>query len=150
MKEFIYKIQIESLTPIDCVLSAWTKWSTCGEEGTQTRTRTIITAPQDGGEPCGDLVETRPCDLPSFNTALRSGRVDYCGVQTPAVECNIIGQAPAVITNGDVIYDGAQNITPLDGGNQLYEIKLDTWTGLDGTRLCRVSEFGEISEVTEC
>lgn len=49
--------------PIDCVLSDWTDWSECSG-GLQTRTRTIVTAPEYGGNPCGATIETRDCQAP--------------------------------------------------------------------------------------
>jgi hypothetical protein len=48
---------------VDCVLSDWSEWSEC-EDGTQTRTRTVITAPENGGNACGALSESRPCETP--------------------------------------------------------------------------------------
>lgn len=49
--------------PVDCVLSDWSNWSEC-EGGLQTRTRTIVTAPAFGGNPCGATIETRDCQEP--------------------------------------------------------------------------------------
>jgi hypothetical protein len=49
--------------PVDCVVSEWSEWSEC-IEGTQTRTRTVITAAQNGGVECPELEETRECCLP--------------------------------------------------------------------------------------
>jgi len=51
--------------PVDCVLSDWSPWSactaTCGG-GIQTRTRTILVPPANGGAPCGPLVQTQSCN----------------------------------------------------------------------------------------
>jgi hypothetical protein len=49
--------------PIDCVLSNWSDWSECSG-GLQTRTRTVVTSPQYGGNPCGATIETRDCQEP--------------------------------------------------------------------------------------
>ena len=49
--------------PIDCVLSDWSDWSEC-EGGLQTRTRTVVVAPEFGGNPCGATIETRDCQEP--------------------------------------------------------------------------------------
>jgi hypothetical protein len=49
--------------PIDCVLSEWSDWSEC-EGGLQTSTKTIITPPQFGGQPCGPTIKTRDCQEP--------------------------------------------------------------------------------------
>lgn len=54
--------------PVNCVVSEWSAWSTC-QNGEQTRTRTVLVPAQEGGEPCGDLTETRectPCDVAQF------------------------------------------------------------------------------------
>ena len=51
--------------PIDCALSSWSTWSPCSEEcggGTQSESRTIITQPQNGGQACGFLTHTQPCN----------------------------------------------------------------------------------------
>lgn len=49
--------------PVNCVVSDWSEWSSC-VDGVETRTRTIITAPSNGGTACPPLVETRDCCLP--------------------------------------------------------------------------------------
>lgn len=49
--------------PTDCVVSGWSAWSAC-IEGTETRTRTIITPAANGGTPCPTLIETRDCETP--------------------------------------------------------------------------------------
>jgi hypothetical protein len=46
--------------PTNCFVSDWSDWSAC-VDGVGTRTRTIITPPSGGGEPCPPLVDTRPC-----------------------------------------------------------------------------------------
>ena len=51
--------------PVDCVLSNWSNWGNCSAScggGTQTRTRTIITQPQHGGNPCNSQQENRSCN----------------------------------------------------------------------------------------
>ena len=48
--------------PVDCVMSAWSDWSTCAN-GQQTRTRSVITPASGGGTPCGDLTETQACSI---------------------------------------------------------------------------------------
>jgi hypothetical protein len=51
--------------PVDCTVSEWTAWGacsvTCGD-GMQTRTRSIIDAPQYGGQQCPELTESRSCN----------------------------------------------------------------------------------------
>ncbi|CEM37856.1 unnamed protein product, partial [Vitrella brassicaformis CCMP3155] len=45
----------------DCEQSAWSEWTRC--DGQRTRNRTTITEARNGGEPCGDSVETENCTL---------------------------------------------------------------------------------------
>lgn len=48
---------------VNCVVSDWSAWSTC-VNGVQTRTRTVIQQPQNGGTACPPLTETRECCTP--------------------------------------------------------------------------------------
>ena len=57
-----YNGPCEETLPVDCVVSDWSAWSNC-DGGTQTRSRTVITQPQDGGTTCPDLTETRNCPV---------------------------------------------------------------------------------------
>jgi len=55
----------EQTPPVDCVLSDWSPWSACSATcgtGTQSRTRTILTEPANGGTACGDLSESQDCN----------------------------------------------------------------------------------------
>jgi hypothetical protein len=47
-------------TPVNCVVSDWSDWSEC-VEGSQTRTRTVITPASNGGTACPVLTESRSC-----------------------------------------------------------------------------------------
>ncbi|CAE7739327.1 Sspo [Symbiodinium sp. CCMP2592] len=53
----------EQSCPIDCVLADWSGWSECDPYciGTQSRNRAVVTAPEFGGVPCGNLSETQRC-----------------------------------------------------------------------------------------
>jgi len=54
--------------PADCELSEWSSFSKCSKEcggGVQTRTRTKITPPENGGKACQTLQETQPCNTGS-------------------------------------------------------------------------------------
>ena len=60
---YTYVVPECPVEPTDCVVSGWSAWSACFE-GTQTRTRTIITPAANGGTPCPTLIETRDCETP--------------------------------------------------------------------------------------
>jgi complement component 6 len=59
---YTYVVPDCPVEPTDCVVSDWSDWSEC-IEGTETRTRTIITPAANGGAPCPTLTETRDCEL---------------------------------------------------------------------------------------
>ena len=51
--------------PVDCVVSAWTTWSACSLScgtGFATRTRSVATAPLNGGVACPTQSETNTCN----------------------------------------------------------------------------------------
>jgi len=53
-------------TPIDCVVSAWSAWSSCSVPcggGAQSETRTIITEPANNGAICPNLGNWRSCNV---------------------------------------------------------------------------------------
>ena len=60
-----YQIEISTKlpppAPINCVVGEWSAWSTCSIEGQQTRTRNIVTEPNETGTPCPPVTETRTC-----------------------------------------------------------------------------------------
>jgi hypothetical protein len=56
-------------TPVNCVVSEWSAWSTC-TNGTQTRTRTVITPASNGGTACPVLSETQSCTVVSDRVAM--------------------------------------------------------------------------------
>jgi hypothetical protein len=52
------------LCPIDCVMSAWSAYTTCSatcDWGMQSATRSITTHPAHGGEVCTKTADSRPC-----------------------------------------------------------------------------------------
>jgi hypothetical protein len=51
--------------PVDCVMSDWSQWSDCSAScggGHQTRGRTIVTAAEHGGVPCGETLQSQVCN----------------------------------------------------------------------------------------
>ena len=51
--------------PVDCVTSPWSSLGSCDKScggGTQTRTKTLVTAPKNGGKPCGQMEDSRNCN----------------------------------------------------------------------------------------
>ena len=60
-----YQIEISTKlpppAPINCVVGEWSAWSTCSIEGQQTRTRNIVTEPNETGTPCPPVTDTRTC-----------------------------------------------------------------------------------------
>merc|ERR1719329_1729212 len=54
--------------PMDCSMSEWSGWSKCTadcEGGVQGHTRSILVRPQNGGESCNTVEESRPCNTES-------------------------------------------------------------------------------------
>jgi len=58
-------IKVQQFIPNNCAVNAWGAWGACDKEcggGSQTRTRTIKTQPEQGGQACPSLTETRECN----------------------------------------------------------------------------------------
>ena len=118
-------------TPVDCVLSAWgpwvptTAWSACVggvQSRTEGRSRTIITAPANGGAPCGPLTESRLATQP-------------CVVEPPPPPGPITSAMPDFVTTPTITskQDGPWFVT-------------DTW---DAGRLPRADDIVRVAhEVT--
>ena len=54
-------------SPVNCQLSDWSAYDTCSKKNgqfTQTRSRTIVTQPKNGGAACGELTQTTSCTPP--------------------------------------------------------------------------------------
>ena len=54
------QLETEALKPVDCALSDWSQFTACAG-GKQTRTRTILKHPRNGGTACGALTEEQSC-----------------------------------------------------------------------------------------
>ena len=55
----------EQPCPVDCVVSAWSSWDACSKAcggGSQSRSRTVVTAAANGGKACPGLSETTACN----------------------------------------------------------------------------------------
>jgi hypothetical protein len=51
----------QSCELLDCVMSEWSAWSAC--DHVETRVRSVLTHPTEGGTPCGMVSETRMCGV---------------------------------------------------------------------------------------
>merc|ERR1712032_997948 len=54
--------------PVDCLMSQWSGWSKCTkdcESGVETKTRSVLTKPKNGGKGCDTVQEERPCNTGS-------------------------------------------------------------------------------------
>ncbi|XP_063687901.1 uncharacterized protein LOC134821158 [Bolinopsis microptera] len=50
---------------VDCEVTTWAPWSACSKtcgSGIMHRFRVIVRKPKNGGQPCGNLEENKPCD----------------------------------------------------------------------------------------
>jgi hypothetical protein len=72
-------------TPVNCVVSDWSAWSEC-VDGSQTRTRTVITPASNGGTACPVLTETRSCSIVCINYNVEIPEVDT--VTISYYDCN--------------------------------------------------------------
>jgi hypothetical protein len=51
--------------PTNCAMSQWSAWTSCSVEcggGVQTRSRSIVTPPSNGGALCGATADSRDCN----------------------------------------------------------------------------------------
>jgi len=56
----------EQPCPVDCKLSSWSGWSSCSAEcggGVQERLRDVERNMKHNGNPCGEVSETKPCNV---------------------------------------------------------------------------------------
>jgi len=73
---------------VDCLMGSWGDWSACSKNcggGVQTRNRSIITPSNEGGNACGQTVDTRPCNTePCPDCAFNWSPFGQCVTQNPA------------------------------------------------------------------
>jgi len=77
--------------PVDCHMSRFSEWSACTKEcegGVQSRTRSIITVPKNGGEFCDVLSETQACNTGSCD---RDCRLERWTALTPCTQACSVG-----------------------------------------------------------
>ena len=77
----------------NCQLSSWSEWSscsasTCGKEGSQTRSKSITTYPSCGGNACpSNLRESQPCGSRAENCQLSSWS-EWSSCSAPLSSCS--------------------------------------------------------------
>nr|XP_055040560.1 thrombospondin type-1 domain-containing protein 7B isoform X1 [Misgurnus anguillicaudatus]XP_055040561.1 thrombospondin type-1 domain-containing protein 7B isoform X1 [Misgurnus anguillicaudatus]XP_055040562.1 thrombospondin type-1 domain-containing protein 7B isoform X1 [Misgurnus anguillicaudatus]XP_055040563.1 thrombospondin type-1 domain-containing protein 7B isoform X1 [Misgurnus anguillicaudatus] len=102
--------------PIDCVVSAFSHWSTCSRtcgSALQQRTRHVLAAPLFGGADCPSLTQTRPCNYDNTHPALCPSdqqEYSYSLWVGPWSPCRVKGKAPIGKTTVDFSFglDGKQ------------------------------------------
>lgn len=104
--------------PVDCVVSEWSEWSEC-IEGSQTRTRTVITPASNGGVACPSLIETQECIVVQCNDYTISGTDQG---QTTYLDCDGIEQVARYDGIGASGFDAtsfcASSIVSVDYGSE--------------------------------
>ena len=63
-------VSVTYAPPVDCAVSAFSDWGACSLAcggGTQTRSRSVLVQPQNGGLACPPLSETRACNTQACN-----------------------------------------------------------------------------------
>jgi hypothetical protein len=74
--------------PVDCQVSAFTGWSGCSkacEGGTQSRSRSVTVQPQNGGNACPALTESRSCNTQACPVDCQVG--PFSGWTTCSKDC---------------------------------------------------------------
>uniref|UniRef100_A0A8C2JGW2 Thrombospondin type-1 domain-containing protein 7A n=1 Tax=Cyprinus carpio TaxID=7962 RepID=A0A8C2JGW2_CYPCA len=114
--------------PIDCIVSAFTHWSTCSRtcgSALQQRTRHVLAAPLYGGADCPSLTQIRPCNHDNTHPALCPSdqqEYSYNLWMGPWSPCRLKGTVPVGKTTVDFGFE-------IDGKKTVkasYTIKHDT------------------------
>jgi len=96
--------------PVDCEVSGWSAWGPCSEPcggGTQTRTRTVVLQPKDGGAACPDLEETQDCNMDPCDGACC---IDGTCQVTSEYDCYMAGGAWDGSPTCDGVYCGGGDL----------------------------------------
>lgn len=101
-------------TPVNCVVSEWSAWSDC-VDGSQTRTRTIMTPSSNGGTSCPVLTETQQCeDVTIISVTSVNSYIGQCGAgnDSTIVETSITLSAPVTVDTNfyvSILYSQSNN-----------------------------------------
>lgn len=86
-------------------------------------------------------------NIPVLSLSMRSGEPglntgdDGCN-ETLSISCYIECQLVGVISPGDTVYTSILGL--FDGNNKYFNLVLDSWSNLNGSRVCQISPTGEI------
>ena len=123
---------------VDCVMSEWSNFSacsvTCGD-GTQTRTRSILSLPRNLGRPCNSTVETRVC--PDIPPCLLSLEFDFDGDTLGSGPIDSLGNGAGEFMTSNISW------APTSGGDLILDPEADT-----GVKVNNFSSHDMVSERT--
>nr|CAD7429674.1 unnamed protein product [Timema monikensis] len=110
--------------PQDCVVSQFSSWSLCDGCGddvnNQTRVRVVIVAPMNGGKPCPELTEMRPCN-PRMECLKKTSEIIS---DTPRYKLKVgewrLCEAPTSMVSADTLESRVISHLGRDGGHGLY------------------------------
>lgn len=157
-----YQSFLPSCFPVDCVVSNWSAWSTC-VNGSQTRTRTVITQPQNGGASCPVLSETQSCAMPvdcvvsewsEWSTCFDGFQSRTRTVVTPAsgggATCPTLIEYQECVTPVDCVVSGWSNWSTCSGGSQTRTRTVVTPASGGGAACPVLSETQSCTETPTC
>ena len=110
---------LKSKLPVDCVVSAWSAWSNCTQQGSMAQTRSIATPASNGGNACPPLSQSSNCPVPCAVSPWSSFRAcsQECGGGTQNQSRTVVspalfgGTSCPVLTN---IQACNSNVCPVD------------------------------------
>lgn len=132
-----FMVPCGDLEPVDCVLSAWSNWTSWSDNGdgteSRSRTRTVITPPANGGAACGPLVENQTQPIPEVDCVL-SGWSDWSAWVSDGLGLDTRTRTRIVIT-------------PPSGGGEPCGPLIETETRPTPIAVnCELSDWSEFSE----